>query len=92
MGISELLSVGFSERSGPGASGSRAPAERGPTDLSDPGSPPGVDLPFGEGANSGPACSVGMDAGPLADSFIPTRFVGRPSVGVDGRRDLDLVW
>jgi len=31
-----------------------------------------VDLPFGEGANSGPACSVGMDAGPLADSFIPT--------------------
>jgi len=34
--------------------------------------PRGVDLPFGEGVNSGPACSVGMDAGPLADSFIPT--------------------
>ena len=77
MGISKL-SVGISgvgvpgSVKPPGASGSRAPAERGPTDLSDPGSPPGVDLPFGEGANSGPACSVGMDAGPLADSFIPT--------------------
>ena len=28
-----------------------------------------------------------MDAGPLADLFIPTRFVGRPSVGV-GKRSL----